>query len=412
MNSAVRLDYDVVIVGGGLVGMSLALALAPYPLKIALLESRVDKARVFCERSTGFLKPLVLSESSRRFFESVGVWKELKPYAVPIESIHVSEEGHWGVARFKAEHQKLPAFGYVIESALLEQKLKERLEAEAKSITFFCPIENLECEPQDNILLRITHAGIVKELRARCVVGADGTYSTVRKLMNIPVIRQDFPEAALVGILTVGKPKPYTAFERFLKRGVLAVLPFSDNRFAFVYTRPKEEITHWMSVSDVVFLEHIQVQLGYRLGRIQAVQRSATYPLAHVLAEKWRVSNAVLLGNAAHTLHPIGAQGFNLALRDLALLAEYLVRDYQKEGTLTLQWMSDYVSERQNAQKQVVRWIDFLTRSFSVRLPGSGSLRSLALFGIDSFLFLKAPLLRFASGLSDIRPRLLRGLSS
>lgn len=355
--------YDVAIIGGGMVGMSMALALASTPFKICLLEASPTKP-------SKTAKPLVLSEASRRFYETLGLWPSLKPYIVPIEAVHASEKGQWGVARFNAVEQKLPAFGYVIESELLEEKLRESLNIEIINET-------------------ITTAEQLKNLRAKLIIGADGTFSQVRQLLNLGEEEQDFKETALVGTLKTNSHKK-TAFERFLPEGALAVLPFYENASAFIYTVPNKNIKKLQSLTEQDFLKHLQEQLGYYAGQVESVTQTGAYPIKQVLAKKWSEGNVLLLGNAAHTLHPIAAQGFNLALRDIGAL----VKCIQKDPALTLEWLPEYVKARQHQQAHILRFIKAL---LAIKWG-----RGVALFLFDS-LPVKYPFLSFAMGLHDVQ---------
>lgn len=306
--------YDLIIVGGGLVGAGLAVALRDTDLKIALVDARIpdcNDPRLFA-----------LNAGSCQFLENINIWSQLAEYACPIHQVHVSHQGHFGAVRMRCEDVKLQSLGHVIPARYIEAALNDAL-ISLKNCDLYRPaiLKKLHQENEKAELIISTESG-EKILESKLVIGADGTESTVRKELNIATERFDYGQSAIVTRTTLKRSHHHIAYERFNGKGAIAMLPLIDDECATIWSGENAMISELMSLSDNDFLSKLQKEFGYRLGRLESIQKRHVFPLTMVRAEKAIAGCVYLLGNSAHTLHPIAAQGFNLALYEVATLVQ------------------------------------------------------------------------------------------
>ena len=377
---------DVLIIGGGLVGASLAIALDGSGLSVALAEAappRVDLQPSYDERN------LALARASVNALESLGVVDAAAPL-VPIRRIHVSRRGDFGAARLDAAGLGLPAFGAVMPARELGNALLRRLDA-CRELQRIAPAQAAAIDVgMDAVAVGLRSGDTTRSVRTRLLVGADGSESFVRGALGIDVQRHDYAQSAIVTTLTVEKPLDGLAYERFTDSGPVAVLPLGERRAGLVLSVATEQAADVAALDDEAFIAFVHERFGWRAGRFSRPGRRKPYPLARVLAERTTAPRSVLVGNAAQTVHPLGAQGFNLGLRDALVLAE-LLRAARATGADTgdATLLARYV-ERRAADRAA-------TTAFShdlVRLTGSDFLplriaRSLGLHALDRLAPLK-----------------------
>jgi 2-octaprenyl-6-methoxyphenol hydroxylase len=377
---------DVLIIGGGLVGASLAIALDGSGLSVALAEAappRVDLQPSYDERN------LALARASVNALESLGVVDAAAPL-VPIRRIHVSRRGDFGAARLDAAGLGLPAFGAVMPARELGNALLRRLDA-CRELQRIAPAQAAAIDVgMDAVDVGLRSGDTTRSVRTRLLVGADGSESFVRGALGIDVQRHDYAQSAIVTTLTVEKPLDGLAYERFTDSGPVAVLPLGERRAGLVLSVATEQAADVAALDDEAFIAFVHERFGWRAGRFSRPGRRKPYPLARVLAERTTAPRSVLVGNAAQTVHPLGAQGFNLGLRDALVLAE-LLRAARATGADTgdATLLARYV-ERRAADRAA-------TTAFShdlVRLTGSDFLplriaRSLGLHALDRLAPLK-----------------------
>jgi 2-octaprenyl-6-methoxyphenol hydroxylase len=404
--------FDITIVGGGMVGASLAVALAPLGVKIALVETIPHDSAAqpsFDERTTA------LSNGSRRILETIGAWGDLSPSATPIRKIHVSDQGRFGFARIDAAEQGLTAMGYVVPNRALGAALWSRLQSHA-DVQVFCPASVSLIEAGErSVSLKIAGPSIAAEIETSLVVAADGVQSAVRSAFGVEAESRDYEQTAVITTVLPQRFHDHVAYERFTANGPLALLPLEGGRCTLVLTLNRATAQSAMAWSDEEFLAELQRRFGFRLGRFLKVGRRVPYPLSLSRASRTSAGRCVIVGNAAQGLHPVAGMGFNLGLRDVASLAE-LIADRRREphfdaGAATL--LADYDAWRAADRGGVIAFTDGLVRMFASPLGVVQRLRNVGLLAFDLFPPAKAALSRLSTGAGGGGrvPKLARGVA-
>jgi 2-octaprenyl-6-methoxyphenol hydroxylase len=402
-------ETDVVIVGGGLAGASLGCALAGTGLRTAVIEAVPREAEgqpSYDDRS------VALAYGSKRIFAGMNVWPGVASRgAAPIERIHVSDRGRFGFTRLDRRHAGLEALGYVVETRVLGAALYQRLGA-VEGLELICPAAVTGiARDAEGITVSIDGPQAVGERRGRLLVLADGGRSAARELLGIEVRNRDYGQTALVANVTPGHEHRNTAYERFTATGPLAVLPMTQGRCSVVWTVRPPEAEHLLALTDAEFLGALQDRFGERLGVFRQVGRRNAYPLSMARVHPTVVERAALIGNAAHALHPVAGQGFNLGLRDVATLAQILAeaaRDGDDIGSERV--LGRYARWRRRDNQAMTAFTDGLVRLFSNDLAPIAAVRDLGLLAVDLFPPAKRALLRLTTGMWGRQPRLGRGL--
>lgn len=383
---------DLLIIGGGLTGATLMLALQGLGLRVLLVESKPFGDLVnpdFDARS------LALSPASQRILSMLGVWDHLKEFATPIEMIHVSEQYRFGASRLQGDtHNPL---GYVVEMQHINQALHQRLDG--KQILAPATVQALDLENQ--IATISTPTGDI-QVNAQLIVAADGAESSVREFCNADSTTKKYNQKAIIANIALAKAHQHRAYERFTTDGPLALLPMQGKRMSLVWAQSPEQADRLMAMNDTDFLNALQHAFGYRLGRFEKTGKRLAYPLKQVLMPKQMHWPVVFVGNAAHTLHPVAGQGFNLGLRDVATLAQCIA----KKG-LGKEMIVNYLALRQHDQQAITHLTDGLIHLFTSQLPGVAMLRSLGLISLDNIPAIKNLLARYARGFGGVTPDLV-----
>jgi 2-octaprenyl-6-methoxyphenol hydroxylase len=400
--------YDVVIVGSGLVGASLAIALNGAGWSVALVEAVSIKA---ARQPSYDERNLALARASVNALGALGVWSFIGTTATSIKRIHITRRGEFGAVRLTAAEHDVADFGAVIPARELGNALLARLQ-ECTTLVRICPASvtaietNAEC-----IELQIQTADGTRRLAARLLVGADGSDSLVRKALGIAVDHHDYAQTAFVSTLTPERPMDGCAYERFTDSGPVALLPLSERRAGLVLTVPSEQASVIAALDDTHFLDLVQQRFGYRLGRLARIGERVHYPLRRTRAQSLTASRTVLIGNAAQSVHPIGAQGFNLGLRDALTLAELLIaarRDDADPGAATL--LAQYAVRREPDRSGVIAFSDGLVRFFGNEFLPLRILRSLGMLALDRIAPLKQILALRGMGFRGEVPLLSLGI--
>ena len=433
--------FDLVVVGGGLVGASLVCALAGQGLRMALVEAQPLKVADLPGYDD---RGIALAAGSQRIFAGMGLWPALAGAATPIRRIHVSDRGRFGFVRLDAADEGVPALGYVALARELGAALLGRLGGLAE-VTLFSParVADFAADGAGARLTLATEGGARQTLEARLVVAADGTRSALRDRLGIATTERDYGQSAVIANVSPQLAHEGVAYERFTDTGPLALLPMSEGRCALVWTVPADRVEAVMALDDAGFLAGLQARFGQRLGRLERVGRRSyyrlsaggraqfeaatariyfdrgsdrdgrwsAYPLRLVRAKDALGPRLALIGNAAHTLHPIAGQGFNLGLRDVAALAEVLVEARRAgEDPGAPEVLARYARWRRADQRRVVAFTDGLNRLFASPLPPLACARDLGMLALDLLPPAKRGFGRLAMGRAGRLPRLARGL--
>ena len=360
-------------------------------------------------------RSIALAYGTRRIFEGMGLWPLLADATSPIKKIHVSDRGHFGVTRLDCADEGVDAMGYVVASRVLGQTLARAL-ANVPNVEQICPALMTDIAINTSgAHVTIDQAGAHiksrRTLTAQLVVAADGGKSAVRERLNIASTTWDYHQTAIVTNITPQHNHQQTAYERFTHTGPIAMLPMSDNRCAVVWTVASDQAAAVMRMDDDAFRHGLQAAFGYRLGKLQKVGTRHAYPLALTTVREHVRPRLAIIGNAAHTLHPIAGQGFNLGLRDVAALAQIVVdahRAHRDIGSMDV--LADYAHWRRHDQRRAIAFTDSLIRIFTNPLMPFELGRNIGLVAVDLLPPLKHLLARQTMGLVGKLPRLARGL--
>jgi 2-octaprenyl-6-methoxyphenol hydroxylase len=397
---------DVAIIGGGMVGASLAVGLAGTGVSTLLVEGvpfTSGSQPSFDDRTTA------LGNASRRIFQGLGVWERLERDAAAIRVIHVSDAGRFAFARLRADEQGIEAFGYVIPNRVIGAALWEKLQG-SKDILLRVPARPERVEITES---GVTFALGTESVAARLVVAADGAHSVVRAAAGIAADVEDYDQIAIVANVRADRPHDGTAYERFTQSGPLAVLPLHDGSYGVIWACTPARASEVLSFDDNTYLRELQARFGWRAGRFERAGVRASYPLKLTRAATTVAPRTVLIGNAAQALHPVAGQGFNLGLRDAAMLAEAIVKTRVEAGddVGSSELLRKFAEWRAGDRGGVVRFTDGLVKMFGDTRPGVGLLRDLGLLLFDLSPAAKSALARVSAGFAGPTPRLARGLS-
>jgi len=401
--------HDVVIVGGGLIGASLACALAPAALDAAMIEAvpfQSDAQPSYDE------KMLSLAPASMRILDGIGVWPAIESHGVtPIERIHVSDRGHWGKTRLSAAEFGVPALGYVVPARVIGMSLVQRL-TDTGAARLYCPAKVTGIETDaDGVTVWVEQEGTTGRIRARLAVLADGGASATRDMLGIETRTRDYGQTAILCTVTPDAPLANTAFERFTDTGPLAMLPTTGSRCAVVWAVGNDEVDRITGYSDDEFRRRLQARFGDWLGALNAPSRRRAYPLKLIEVPEPVQQRALIIGNAAHTIHPVAGQGFNLGLRDAAVLTEILAVQAAHDGDVgRAAVLRSYRDWRRRDVRNTTRFTDGLIRVFANELPPLVAGRNIALAALNHCPPAKRFLVKRTMGLGGRLPRLTRGL--
>ena len=391
----VERQVDILIIGGGLTGATLMLALADLGYTTLLVEATPFSNRIqkdFDARS------LALAPASVRILEMLKLWPLLAADATPIKTIHVSERQCFGSARLYGN--KNDPLGYVLEMQHINRALHQLFDDQ--QIMTPAVLTALD-ETRSKATIR--HAEGDVTIAARLIIAADGADSSVRRLCGLATTVKAYEQQALVANIGLARAHDYRAYERFTASGPLALLPMTGLRASLVWALPPKEAEQLLVNSDQDFLKALQDTFGYRLGRFVKVGKRSLYPLRQVLMPQQVLGSVVFVGNAAHTLHPVAGQGFNLGLRDVAILAQCIAH----EG-LGFEMLETYQQARRHDQAAIARFTDGLIQLFTSRIPGLSIARGAGLLALDNLVPLKNVLARYAQGFAGVIPDLVCGI--
>jgi 2-octaprenyl-6-methoxyphenol hydroxylase len=395
-NYRCRMDYDLLIVGGGLAGNCLALALKNSGLKIAIIEAQ---EREVLQTATLGDRALALAAGTVEALKALNLWQGIEHAATPIKQIHVSDKGHFGKTRLSAEKENVAALGYVITARDLETHIANQITT-AENVTLYCPSRVVGLMADEKAMfVSLKHNNESLNLTAKLVVGADGGQSSVRQLLNIQQYVLDYAQTAFVATVTASKPHENVAYERFTSSGPLALLPIGTHDCAVVWTRKTDEAESLMLGSEADFIEQLQTCFGWRLGELKLCAPRRAFPLSLIRADSMISERAVIIGNAAHQLHPVAGQGFNLGLRDVVVLAEMLQKQNETGDIGATDFLKHFSQIRQTDHSRTIHFTDTVVRLFSNEWLALAAVRNAGLAILDVLPFAKTILARHAMGL-------------
>ncbi|HCA4923716.1 FAD-dependent monooxygenase [Acinetobacter baumannii] len=400
------MQQQVIIVGGGMVGLSLSLMLAKANIAVKLLEAvkypNYDDQNVAPYHSSFDARNTALSRRSVQIYQKLGLWDALQQHATPILQVHITEQGSFGKARLIAEQEKVESFGQVIENAWLgrvlltqvrQQPLIELIDGvQVTALTQDAEQVHIEAQRGDEVL----------KLESKLLIAADGRDSFCRQAIGVGVDVHDYDQVAIVTAVQTSKPHEHVGFERFSALGPLALLPLpGEYRRSVVWPVKKGTEGEWLGEeNDQHFLDALQKTYGDRAGKFEKTGKRFSYPLSQVLAHKQAVGRVILMGNAAHTIHPVAGQGFNLCLRDADVLLRYLVNQLSASDDIgNPDNLLAYEQARLSDQQRVIKFCDTVVRGFSNQNPLLKLIRNTGLIAFDVIPGVKPLVANYAMGL-------------
>ena len=366
-------QFDIAIVGAGLVGSSLACALSSTSYRIALIDGQ-PLPEINHAQANQDGRSIALALASKKMYSVLGLWEQLDSNAVPIKKIHISDQGRFGSTRLDCDRYEVESFGYLVPAELLSDALQLQLQQQA-NVQRIQPykVSNIEDQP-DQIILH----GDGESISTKMLIAADGAKSFIRAKLGIPFEEKSYQQTAIVGCIDTENHHQFTAYERFTLEGPLALLPRSGNRCGFIWMNPNDSVEKHLNLSDGEFLEKLQQAFGFRLGHFSNLSKRFAYPLVLTVSEQRVQGRTVLVGNAAQTLHPVAGQGLNLALRDIAELSEILVESENVVGSIE-EKLHNYEARRQPDIENTIRFTDRLNFIFNADYPVLSRTRGIGL---------------------------------
>ncbi len=393
-------DYDLAIVGGGIVGLTLACALKDSGLSVVLIEAKPDS--VAAAKGQAYAVHLL----SGRIFEGIGVWDKILPQIATFRQIRLSDADHPSVVEFQLADLGTEALGYVAEHQALLKPLQEFLQ-ECPLVRFLCPAEVVKTQYQPDgveIDLRVGTQSLT--IRTRLLVAADGARSRIRTAAGIRTRGWQYWQSCIVAFIKPEKPHNDTAYERFWPSGPFAILPLPGNRCRIVWTAPHEEAKALVALDDEQFLAELSRRYGDQMGRLELEGDRFVFSVQLMQSDRYVLPRLALIGDAAHCCHPVGGQGLNMGIRDAAALAQVLQSAHHLgEDIGNLLVLKRYESWRQQENMTILGFTDFLDRMFSNNWLPLVVVRRLGLWMLRRVPPLKIFALKLMTGLRGRPPQ-------
>ena len=386
---------DIAVVGGGMVGAAAALALSRAGFSTALLEARAPSP--WQPEEDVDLRVVGLAPSSIKLLNGLDVWTSIRDArACPYARMHVWDAENGAAIDFDAADEGRDQLGYIVENNLVQWKLWQALDA--AGVQRLCPATVKDFETRaDRVVLELADG---ESVAVRLLIAADGGGSPLRERAGIKTHGRDYTQRAVVAHVTSERPHAHTCWQRFLPDGPLALLPLADGRSSIVWSLPEDEARRMLALDDAAFITEVGIASDFCLGRITATTPRAAFPLKLQLAENYQAERFVLLGDAAHVVHPLAGQGVNLGLRDVAELRDTLAgaRDAGRDFASS-QVLRRYARRRRSADTLDAYGFDALARIYAWQSAPWVAARGLGIRVVDRLLPLKRRLATHASGL-------------
>ena len=396
--------FDVVIIGAGMVGASVALGVSDLGLSVLVVDSFVFEPTELSYTPSYDARSTAIAWGSKEILDQLGVWSRVTEHASPISQVHVSEKGRFGVTKMSADELKFEALGYVVPNQWLGQCLMQSLTEKKVPLCAPAKVTMIETESQ----YRRIHLENIsdssrqqKSIQAQLIIIADGTHSSTAKLLGIESHAETYGQHALIANVTTELPNEGVAYERFTRQGPLALLPLDTHTSALVWTHDSKNIQTFLEMEERAFCAALEEAFGERLGRITRSGKRNAYPLQLVRAKEQFRPGVVLLGNAAHSLHPVAGQGFNLALRGVASCLEMLkTAGHANNNIGELSHLKQFVDGLAHDQAKTIAFSDQVVKLFGHRSSLVSLGRDVGLVALDNLPMLKALFASQAMGLA------------
>jgi 2-octaprenyl-6-methoxyphenol hydroxylase len=400
------MQQQVIIVGGGMVGLSLALMLAKTNIAVKLLEAiqypQFIEGQDLPYHSSFDARNSALSRRSVQIYQQLGLWDALQQHATPILQVHITEQGSFGKARLVAEQENVESFGQVIENAWLGRVLLTQVRQQPLiELIDGVKVTSLT-QDAEQVTIQAQRGTEQLEFTSKLLIAADGRDSLCRQALGVGVDEHDYDQVAIVTTVQTSKPHQHVGFERFSPLGPLALLPLpGEYRRSVVWPVKKGTEQEWLGEeNDQHFLDALQQTYGDRAGRFERTGKRFCYPLSQVLAHQQAVGRVVIMGNAAHTLHPVAGQGFNLCLRDADVLLRFIRHQLAVSDDIgDASMLKAYEQSRLKDQQRVIKFCDSVVRGFSNNNPVLKVLRNAGLIAFDVIPGVKPLVASYAMGL-------------
>ena len=394
-------DYDLVIVGGGIIGLTLAAALNDSGLRILLIEARVQSASVAKGQA------YAIHMLSALIYQGIGVWDKILPQIETYNRVCLSDADYAGVVEFNTSDIGSKDLGFVAEHQALLYPLQE-LVKESPNITYLCPAEVISTEYLEDVAtVEVKVAGEICTIRSHLIVAADGGNSRIRQAAGIKTRGWKYWQSCIVAFVKPEKPHNNTAYEKFQASGPFAILPLPGNRCRIVWTAPHEEAKALCDLDDEQFLAQLQQRFGDHLGKLELLGDRFVFQVQLMQSDRYVLHRLALIGDAAHKCHPVGGQGLNLGIRDAAALAQ-VIREAHSTGKNIgdVKVLKTYERWRKRENLAILGFTDLLDRVFSNKFLPIVIVRRFGLWVMQRVPFIKIFNLKLMIGLKGRKPEL------
>ncbi|MBW4506587.1 MAG: FAD-dependent hydroxylase [Scytonematopsis contorta HA4267-MV1] len=394
-------EYDLVIVGGGIVGLTLACALKDSGLSVLLIEATRESAAV--AKGQAYAVHML----SALIYEGIGVWDKILPQIATYRHVRMSDADYPQVVEFETTDIGKEDLGYVAEHYTLLYPLQEFVKG-CPNITYLCPAEVVNTDYQkDVVAIDIKVAGEQRTLRSKLLVAADGSRSRIREAAGIKTHGWKYWQSCIVAFVKPEKSHNNTAYEKFWPSGPFAILPLPGNRCRIVWTAPHEEAKALCALDDQQFLTELTKRYGNQMGKLELLGDRFIFPVQLMQSNKYSQHRLALIGDAAHSCHPVGGQGLNLGIRDAAALAQTITQAYQDgEDIGKIQVLKRYERWRKLENLTILGLTDVLDRVFSNNFLPIKLVRRFSLFLMQRIPVLKVFALKLMIGLLGRTPKI------
>ncbi|MBD2384807.1 FAD-dependent hydroxylase [Cylindrospermum sp. FACHB-282] len=396
-------DYDLVIVGGGIVGLTLAAALKDSGLTVLLIEAKVASAAV----SKG--QAYAVHMLSAQIFQGIGLWDKILPQIAKYCQVKLSDADYPDVVAFQTSDLGTPELGYVAEHQALLQPLQEFVQ-NCPNVTYLCPafVVNTQNE-QDIVRINIEVEGEQRTISSKLLVGADGSRSPIRQAAGIKTKGWKYWQSCIVAFVKPEKSHNNTAYEKFWSSGPFAILPLPGNRCRIVWTAPHEEAKALCALDDQQFLAELTRRYGDQMGKLELLGDRFIFQVQLMQSDRYVLPRLALVGDAAHNCHPVGGQGLNLGIRDAAALAQIIQTAHQAgEDIGKIQILKKYERWRKKENLAILGFTDLLDRVFSNNFLPIVVIRRLGLGIMQRVPMVKIFALKLMIGLKGRTPELAK----